>query len=547
MEGAGKMQEPSFLAPHGLQLLIFGGKGGVGKTTCATTSALRLAKRAPQSSFLLVSTDPAHSLADSLAGLAPPENLKVLELDSEQYLLKFKRQHNQHLREIAARGTFLDDEEINRFLDLSLPGLDELMAFLEIAAWVEQRVHDCILVDTAPSGHTLRLLTMPEFLRKWLAMLEALLAKHRYMKWAFARSRERDDLDAFLEQLAASVKRMEEVLQDSRRCSFVLVMLAEPMSLSETLSIVKEAYSLKLPVRDVIVNKLYPENDCRVCRHEHFLQALCLRKLFLETSLTRFALWGIPLHAEEVRGARALESFWNAARPLREPPAKLVAEIAPPAVQQGARMQVPGPGVSLLIFAGKGGVGKTTLACAAALQLAESSSRRVLLVSTGPSHSLSGCLDQAIDSEPKPILPGLTALEIDSEAEFEAMKRQYAGDIEKFLESVSSNFDLTFDREVLERTLDLSPPGLDEVMGLTRVMALLASRDYDVLVLDSAATGHLIRLLELPEIVDQWLKAFFDVLLKYRQVFRLSEFSQKLVEMSKNLKKLRRLLKDPAG
>ena len=91
MEGAGKMPEPSFLAPHGLQLLIFGGKGGVGKTTCATTSALRLAKRAPQSSFLLVSTDPAHSLADSLAGLAPPENLKVLELDSEQYLLKFKR------------------------------------------------------------------------------------------------------------------------------------------------------------------------------------------------------------------------------------------------------------------------------------------------------------------------------------------------------------------------------------------------------------------------------------------------------------------------
>ena len=53
--------------------------------------------------------------------------------------------------------------------------------------------------------------------------------------------------------------------------------------------------------------------------------------------------------------------------------------------------------------------------------------------------------------------------------------------------------------------------------------------------------------MELPEIVDQWLKAFFDVLLKYRQVFRLSEFSQKLVEMSKNLKKLRRLLKDPAG
>ena len=107
------------------------------------------------------------------------------------------------------------------------------------------------------------------------------------------------------------------------------------------------------------------------------------------------------------------------------------------------------------------------------------------------------------------MLPGVTAIEIDSEAEFGALKHQYAGDIERFLETLSSNFDLTFDREVLERTLDLSPPGLDEVMGLTRVMALLASGEFDIVVLDSAATGHLIRLLELPDIIDQWLKAFF--------------------------------------
>ena len=143
-------------------------------------------------------------------------------------------------------------------------------------------------------------------------------------------------------------------------------------------------------------------------------------------------------------------------------------------------------------------------------------------------------------------MSGLTAMEIDSQAEFEALKKEYAGDIEKFLESVSSNFDLTFDREVLERILDLSPPGLDEVMALTRVMALLASGSYDVLVLDSASTGHLIRLLELPEIIDQWLKVFFDLFLKYQQVFRLAKFTQELVTMSKNLKRLRGLLSNPA-
>jgi arsenite-transporting ATPase len=541
------MAAPSFLDYRGLKLLIFGGKGGVGKTTCATAAALELAKRSRQSSFLLVSTDPAHSLADSLADLVPPDNLKVFELDAREYLTTFKKKHNDKLREIASRGTFLDDEEISRFLDLSLPGLDELMAFLEISAWVENRSYDCIIVDTAPSGHTLRLLAMPEFLRKWLAMLETLLAKHRYMKWAFTRSHYRDELDTFVEELAASVRRMEELLRDSARCRFVPVMLAEAMSIRETVSIVKEVDRLQLPMNDIVINRLYPDNPCAVCRDERLRQIRELRNLFSQTQLSRFALWTVPLYAEEVRGRKALESFWDGVGQITQAPP---AERAPSAVQAlrvEASVQGPPPEATLLIFAGKGGVGKTTLACATALQLARNNSGKdVLLFSTGPAHSLSACLEMEIDSQPRVVMSGLTAMEIDSQAEFEALKKQYAGDIETFLESVSSNFDLTFDREVLERILDLSPPGLDEVMALTRVMALLASGRHDVLVLDCAATGHLIRLLELPEIIDQWLKVFFDLFLKYRQIFRLTKFSQELVTMSKNLKRLRELLRNPA-
>ena len=77
---------PSFFDQQGLQLLLFGGKGGVGKTTCATAAALRLSALAPSRSLLLVSTDPAHSVRDSLAGHVPPGNLQVLELDAQQCL-----------------------------------------------------------------------------------------------------------------------------------------------------------------------------------------------------------------------------------------------------------------------------------------------------------------------------------------------------------------------------------------------------------------------------------------------------------------------------
>jgi arsenite-transporting ATPase len=538
---------PSFLESRGLQLLIFGGKGGVGKTTCATAAALALAQHLPESSLLLVSTDPAHSLRDSLGDMLPPGNLKVSELDAEECLLTFKKTHNDKLREIASRGTFLADEEINRFLDLSLPGLDELMAFLEISAWVERRSYDCIIVDTAPSGHTLRLLAMPEFLRKWLDMLETLLAKHHYMKWAFTRSHYHDELDTFIEEWAASVKRMEDLLQDAVRCRFVPVMLAEAMSIRETVSIVKEGDRLKLPMSDIVINRLYPVNPCPACQDERWHQTHELRNLFGQTLLRRFALWTVPLYAEEVCGRKALESFWDGVGQITEPLRLASRPSAAPALRVEANVRCPPPEATLLIFGGKGGVGKTTLACATALQLARSHpGQNVLLFSTGPAHSLSACFEMEMDSQPRVVVPGLAAMEVDSQAALEELKEQYVGDIEKFLESVSSNFDLTFDREVIERMLDLSPSGLDEVMALTRVTALLASGCYDVLVLDSAATGHLIRLLELPEIIDQWIKVFFDLFLKYPQIFRRTKFSQELVTMSKNLKRLRELLSNPA-
>jgi len=96
----------------------------------------------------------------------------------------------------------------------------------------------------------------------------------------------------------------------------------------------------------------------------------------------------------------------------------------------------------------------------------------------------------------------------------------------------------------MERILDLAPPGLDEIIALTQVMELLDRRGYQTLVLDSAPTGHLIRLLEMPDLVACWLKVFFGLFLKYRRIFRLPRVMQRLVEVSKHLKRLRALLAD---
>jgi len=239
----------TFLQDTRLRLLFFGGKGGVGKTTCAAAAALHLARTRPTDTFLLVSTDPAHSLADSLGDFQPPANLTVLEFSAQECLEAFKAKHRNKLREIAARGTFLDDEDIRRFLDLSLPGLDELMALLEISRWAEAGDYATIIVDTAPTGHTLRLLMMPELIRHWLKALDALLAKHRFMKARFSRSNQPDELDRFLLDWSASVQGMEKLLRDRERCRFVPVMLAEEVVLRETLALLRQLREMHMPVR----------------------------------------------------------------------------------------------------------------------------------------------------------------------------------------------------------------------------------------------------------------------------------------------------------
>ncbi len=540
-------QTPSFFDKQGLQLLLFGGKGGVGKTTCATSAALRMSALAPNRSLLLVSTDPAHSVRDSLAGHVPAGNLQVLELDAQQYLAAFHERNGPVLREIAAAGTFLDDEDINRFLNLSLPGLDELMAFLEISSWVETRRYDCIVVDTAPAGHTLRLLAMPELIRRWIGMLEALLAKRRYMRRVFSRDRSPDRLDRFVTKWKCSLHRMDTLLRDPARSQFVPVTIAEPLGVHVTLSLCKDLATRKIPVSDLIVNRLHFESDCLACATAGSVERFQIQQLLAGMEIAG-SPWGIELFAEEVRGLERLSAFWEHARPIPRTPVRAArpGRLYEPAVLDPA--DHPSPEMRFVLFAGKGGVGKTTLSCVTAVRLArEFPDKRILLFSTDPAHSLSACLQAEIGPRPTVLFPGLTAMEIDAQAEFGKLKARYAEDLQRFLASVSRAFDLTFDRVVLEKMLDTAPPGLDEIMALTRIMEFLSRNSYDLFVLDCAPTGHLIRLLELPELINQWLKAFFSLFLKYERILRLPGFVEELVGISRNLKKLQELLRNPAA
>ena len=138
-------------------MIFLGGKGGVGKTTCALALGLQLAEKGKT---LVVSTDPAHSLADSLGlanGEALPDRFHWLELDAAAELDRFKQRHEAEIRHLLDTSSYLEEEDINALLDLGIPGLDEIMGFRKVMDVFESGDYQYIVVDTAPTGHSLRL------------------------------------------------------------------------------------------------------------------------------------------------------------------------------------------------------------------------------------------------------------------------------------------------------------------------------------------------------------------------------------------------------
>jgi len=122
----------------------------------------------------------------------------------------------------------------------------------------------------------------------------------------------------------------------------------------------------------------------------------------------------------------------------------------------------------------------------------------------------------------------LFALEIDADSLWTSFKEEFKKGIEEVFDGfLAKGTDIKFDREVMTEMLELAPPGLDEIMALDTIMDLRNEGEFDIFVLDTSPTGHLLRFLELPDLVREWLKAFFRLLLKYKGVVRLTGAAEK--------------------
>ena len=181
------MQKLKFLGNPDLQFILFGGKGGSGKSTSAAAAALYLSKIKPEKKILVISIDPAHSLGDSFDIIIGNKithiagNIWGYEIDAEELLKKYKAENGAIIKKMAERGTFFDKEDIENFFVMSMPGLDEVMAIIKIANILNSREYDVIILDTAPTGHTTVFLSLPEKMLKWVEVANMMMEKHGYL------------------------------------------------------------------------------------------------------------------------------------------------------------------------------------------------------------------------------------------------------------------------------------------------------------------------------------------------------------------------------
>jgi arsenite/tail-anchored protein-transporting ATPase len=299
-------------------VFFFGGKGGVGKTTLAAAHAILSAEQGART--LLVSTDPAHSTADVLERPLTGEPREVLprlwamEIDPEAEAERYIRDVKERVREVTSPRLL---QEVEREIDVARvsPGAEEAALFDRFAELMRLAggEFDRVIFDTAPTGHTLRLLSLPELMTAWI---EGLVSRRRKVNtlgrmWrnvagaAAGSMRDDDPVLEILERRRDRFRRARVIVTDRRRTAFVFVLIPERLPILETRKAVAALDRYDIPVGAVIVNRVLPPGaegaflERRRERERGYLDEI-------QEAFGHHPLFHLPLFETDVHGIAAL-------------------------------------------------------------------------------------------------------------------------------------------------------------------------------------------------------------------------------------------------
>jgi len=450
------------------RFLFFTGKGGVGKTSIACASALELADAGKQ--VLLVSTDPASNvgqvfgidIGNQITAIPAVSGLAALEIDPQAAAQAYRDRIVGPVRGVLPDSIVKGiEEQLSGACTTEIAAFDEFTALLVNSDLTAG--YDHIVFDTAPTGHTIRLLQLPG---AWSGFLEQGKGDASCLGPLAGLEKQRSQYKAALDALA-----------DPQRSRLILVARAQASTLREVARTHEELNTIGLSQQYLVVNGILPESETA---QDPLASAIYQREQNALTDIPA-AVSGLPTDCIELKpfnlvGLMALRQLLSKSTPLSTSDNEVIPAI--PAANLSTLVdEIAADGHGLVMLMGKGGVGKTTLAAALAVELA----RRGLpvhLTTSDPAANLTDTLNGA--------LPELAVSKIDPHAE-----------TERYRQHVLSTKGAKLDeqgRALLEE--DLRSPCTEEIAVFQAFSRIIREAGKKFVVMDTAPTGHTLLLLD---------------------------------------------------
>ena len=475
--------------------LFFSGKGGVGKTTMACTTAVAEADAGRRT--LIVTTDPASNLADvfeqpighQVTAIRAVPNLWAMEIDPDKATAEYTDRTLAPIRAIFPPEIVrVMEEQLASPCTAEVAAFDRFADFLDPIAMLEpegEGAFDLVIFDTAPTGHTVRLLELPEAWTKSITEAEA-GSGQTCIGPASA-----------IGEAKAKYERALTALRDPDQTRFVFVLHPEATAIGETARSSADLGRLGIATTELIVNGILPTEEAS---NPFFAARIDMQRRYLGEIAQRLPMptRHVPLLDGEVRGIDRLRAVApllrddRVARPVfghEASQASGLPTLRPDRDAPTTRL-MPDDGPRTIFFAGKGGVGKTAVSCTTAVWLAQQG-LRTLLVTTDPAAHIGDVLGVTVDPEPGPVagVPGLWAARVDPKAAAAAYIERVIGD------AIANG---RGEDQIAAMREELDSPCTEEIAAFDRFIDLISRDTYDVTVIDTAPTGHTLRLLELP-------------------------------------------------